>query len=718
MTSRIFLLLLLTISSLANAQKKEEIKELFWGKNDAYKAVVAIPDKWKRESAVVIYKNENYDFHKFGQNVTYVSSVRKRIKLMDQAAVTEFSEFAFNERFRSTKGFSWKGGTTVLGIKIVKPDGKEREINVTEEAVAMDEGKKVAISGLEVGDIIDFYYHFTEEFKSKFEFGFTPVETTLGDEYPIMDMKLSFKTENDFFVNFNTYNGAPPLKDVTPAKSSTRFYELTAKDIEKNDFPRWFYPLVELPCYKFQVYFARSGKFEERAAAFLPEKESIIKKEVSKEDVLKYYENIFVPLGDLGDIKRYLKKKTYTSDEEKVRDVYYFTRHYYYTRYVEAFVVKEAEIMEPFLLYGLNPVYFNHEAQFIRHFMAFLKDNKLEYDIIVSTARYNGPIEDLLLVKNATVMLKVNTATPVYLEFFTPYINADQIADELEGTQAYSLKVSKGKKVIDVETVKLPVSTYQDNNSVDLTDVTLSDDFSSLTVNRESKLTGHNKEYEQRDKMYFFNYVDEDYTRYGTERLMDLVSSKKKREQYTKEFDALKNKLKDKQKEEFKKSTEQDYGFAIDDHSFIIVNAGRFGKKDPFTYTEKFTVKDNLIKRAGSNYVLEVGKLLGSQAEIEDKEAGRTNNIYSVFPRQYDESITVTIPQGYTVTGLDKLNKNVVNATGGFISSAKIEGDKLIVTARKYYINYYEPNSNWKSMIAFLDAAYQFTQEKVLLKKI
>ena len=57
----------------------------------------------ENESAVIIYKNENYDFHKFGKNVTYTTSIRKRIKLLDKAAVEEFSEFAFQKRFRSTK---------------------------------------------------------------------------------------------------------------------------------------------------------------------------------------------------------------------------------------------------------------------------------------------------------------------------------------------------------------------------------------------------------------------------------------------------------------------------------------------------------------------------------------------------------------------------------------------------------------------------------------
>ena len=87
------------------------------------------------------------------------------------------------------------------------------------------------------------------------------------------------------------------------------------------------------------------------------------------------------------------------------------------------------------------------------------------------------------------------------------------------------------------------------------------------------------------------------------------------------------------------------------------------------------------------------------------------------FPRSFEEEISMAIPEGYTVTGLDKLNKKVENAAGGFVSTATVEGNNLKVKAYKYYTKSYLPNSNWKDMVAFLDAAYQFTQEKVLLKK-
>lgn len=714
---KLLLLLFTSFNLVSFAQDKAEIKDFFWGKNDQFKKANSIPDKWKNESAVIIYKYEYYDYHKFGASVTYTSAIRKRIKLLDQAAVTEFSEFSYKDKFYSNKGmFALRKGTNVIGIKIVKSDGKEIDVDVDKNAKEVDKEKKIAIANLEIGDVIDYYYYSVEPFKSIFEFGFEPEESPLGDVYPTMEMKLEFNTENDFFVNFNTYNGAPELKEIPTGSSGERKYKLIAKDIDKNEFPRWFYPLAELPCYKFQVFFARSGKFEKRADAFLSEKEKIIKKNVSKEDIFNYYDEKFRADGDLGEINDFLRGKTFASDEEKVREVYYFSRHAFFTKYIEAVVANQANIFYPFELYK-NPIFFQTEDSFIRYFMAFLKKNNIDYDIIVATARYNGSIDDLLIQKNLSVLLKVNTKTPMYMEYFTPFSSADQFNYNLENTKAFSLQVSKGKKIVDADKITLPSSTYQDNVSKIKSDVSFNNDFTGLNVKKQSSFFGHLKESEQSDKFYFFDYVYEDYNKYGTTKLMELVRNKKKQEQYQKELDALINKQKEQQKEAFKKSTADEYDFEIDDHKLTIKSTGRFGKKSPLEYEEDFSIKNNLIKKAGENYLVEIGKLISSQIEIDKKEKDRKNNIYMIYPRSFENEITLEIPAGFTVSGLDKLNKKVENETGGFISSAVVSGNKLVIKTNKYYKNYYEPNSNWNKMIQFLDAAYQFTQEKILLKK-
>jgi len=717
MKFKLFLILFLS-SFLSQSQTKEEIKDFFWGKNDAYKSANTIPEKYKNESAVIIYKNQNFDYHKFGKSVTFISSYRKRIKLLDQAAVKEFSEFSYDDKFISSKGsYSLKTSTLILGVKVIKPDGKEIEINVEKEAVKEDKSKKIAVSNLEVNDIIDFYVHITEPFKSFEQYGFDPVETTLGETYPILDLKLTFNTENDFFVNFESYNGAPKLKQIDNAKGSERKYELVAKDVAKNDFPRWFLPLVEMPCYKFQVFFARSGKFEKLANAFLSEKESVIKSKVSKEDVYNYYDSKFKPSGDIGDIENFLKGKSFKNDEEKVKEVYYFCRHKYYTRYVEAFVIDEAKIMYPYELFESYPIFFTYEEQFINFFMQYLKSEKISFDIIIATERENGPISDILIQSNAKVLLKVQTENPLVFGFFTPYTTPDIFNANIENTKAFALKVSNNKKVNAIEEIILPKTTYKDNITISNTTLSINPEFNKISINRDEKLFGHNKEFEIEDRVNFIDFAEEDYKKYGTTPVLDLVKNKKKKEQYKKEYDALLKKVKDNQLESFKQGIENEFGFKIEDLKYELVNTGRFDKNNPLNYKAAFTISNELIKKAGSNYILEIGKFITSQVEIEEKEKNRSNNIYSIFPRTFEYNVILEIPTGYTVTGIEKLNKSIENETGGFISSAIIKDNQIIIKANKFYKNNYEPAGNWAKMVAFLNLSYQFTQEKILFKK-
>lgn len=700
--------------SIANAQSKEEIKDFFWGKNDDFKNVNSIPDKYKNESAVVIYKFEDYDFHKFGKSVTFRSAYRKKVKLNDQAAVTSYSEFNYSEKSNPRFGAVIK---TVIGIKVIKPNGTENIIDTEKEAISVDKEKKIAVPNLEIGDIIDFYNYSTETFSSTFEFGFDPVERTLGENHPILNYKLTFQTENDFFVNFKTYNNGPELKQIPLEKSNERKYEIIATDIPKNDFPRWFLPLVELPCYKFQVFFARSGKFEKRAEAFLPEKESMVKETVSKEDIFNYYDTKFYPAGDLRDVNNFIEGKTFKTKEEKVKEVYYFMRHQFYTRYIEAFVINEAKIMYPFDLYGFSPIFFTKEEQFINYFMQFLKKQNIEFDIIVATGKENGPIKDVLIQQNIRILLKVNAENPIYFGIFDPYAVPNQFDSSLENTAAYALKVSKSKKVSDIEEIKLPGLTYKDNTTKVTTNLTLNSDFTIADANKISSLYGHNKEFEHNNKIFFYDYVNEDYTKYGTSPVLDLVKNKKNKEKFKKEYDALIEKYKQNQVDKFKKEIEDDYEVKVDKHELKINQTGRFGINDPLVFTENFTITSNFIKKAGNNYIIDIGKFISSQVDIEEKEYDRTNNVYTAFPRSFEYTIVLDIPAGYSVSGIEKLNVKVENETGSFISKAEIKDNKLIINSFKNYFNSYESNANWKKMIAFLDAAYQFSQEKILLKK-
>ena len=721
MRTRIITLILILVSIYSFAQEDQsEYDKLFWNSNGKYDKTIDIPEKWQNESAVIIYKNENYKFHKFGKRVTYTMSFRKRIKLLDKSAVEEYSEFSYDEDFgmATGRGDYWKK-IRVIGVKIIKPNGKEIIIDLEKASVKENDKTKIAIPNLEVGDVLDYYLFLEDKIYSVFQFGFDPEERTLSNEYPTMNYKLSLTTENDFFINFNSYNGAPELKKVASGDKKIRKYEFIVKDIEKSTGERWSYPLVSNPSYKFQVYFARSGKFENRAMAFLPEKENIIKKSVSKSEVIELYNKKFRAIKKVSALNKYIKAKKLKTDAEKVKAAYYYMRHYYLNRYLEAIYIKKADILPyPFDYYG-TAKYVDDKQEFIREFTSFLKQNDIKYEIIIAKGRYDGAIEDLLLESNTKALIKTKTTPPIYISMYSSHTGENQLLSTIEGTKAYALTISSFKTDKSVKTITLPATNNQQNNNIQTTIVKLNDDFSALHYDVTNSYTGHLKGSQQSEHMYFADYIYEEYEKYNSKPFLSYVKNKKRLATIKKKFADLKLKIEKSLKEKFKKSTSDGFDFAeeLENYTHKILEKGRYGFEQPFTIQETFLVKNDFIKRAGKNYIIEIGKLINQQVDIKEEERKRNQDINMSFPRSYNNIIEFEIPEGYTVAGIGKLNKTIDNETGAFISTTKIEGNKLIIKTTKNYKHNYETNANWPKMLEFLDAAFQFTNEKILLKK-
>ena len=129
-----------------------------------------------------------------------------------------------------------------------------------------------------------------------------------------------------------------------------------------------------------------------------------------------------------------------------------------------------------------------------------------------------------------------------------------------------------------------------------------------------------------------------------------------------------------------------------------------------------YNFKDVLVKKAGQNLIVEIGKFIGGQVQIEEQERVRKSDIYLDFAKTFNYTITFKIPQGYTVKGLDNLNVDVANTSGYFKSTASIENNTVIINTEKVYQKNFVENKDWTSMTEWLDAAYEFSQAKILLQ--
>ncbi|WP_298473174.1 hypothetical protein [uncultured Maribacter sp.] len=708
------------ISVFAQSKKELEIKASIWGENDTQKGNIDIPEKWQNESAVVLYKEYFYDYHKFIKNVNYQHSYRKRIKLLDKAAIEDYSEFTFTKKFAVNKGWV-KRGKNYVGIKVIKPDGTEREIEVDKEAVKTDDEYKIAISGLEKGDILDYYIYSVEPFKQKDGFVFDPVTKIISDDYPIKKMALHLHTENDFYVKFNSYNGAPKLQEIATDKKSEKQYYLEAEDIDKNDFPYWYYPLQELPHYKFQISFARKGYHKNDVFEFISPEQGVVKTNNTKEDVLDLYKVKwrYGIVRTIKELENSLKEKDLTT-EEKIREAYYYFRHYYLTQFVERSIYASAKII-PDMVYGSTAYDAYSFSMDNSNLMGiFLYRAKIPYSIITATPRSYGTMKNMLFKSDITNFLAIEVeGKTLYLPPLGLHSNIGEIHYGFENSDAYNLKVDiKKHKISEIEGHKITPSTYKDNGTREYSTLSFNEDMDALAVTKTTKHLGHSKTNTQDELLIYYDFINEDYKRFDNDSYVDKqIKKEKDKKRINAEAAALVKKIKKNQAKYIEEQTEDQYDFSVEDHEFTIANTGRYGIKQPLVLEEKFNITEHLIKKAGPNYLIEIGKLIGGQVTLTEEEKNRTNNIYMNFPRSFVNEIEFTIPSGYVVGSLDKLNISVENETGGFISTATVEDSILKIRTEKYYANYYEPNTNWSKMVQFLEAAYQYTQEKIILKK-
>lgn len=709
-------------------KEKEEVRQHFWGGNNQEDISTEIDEKWKDESAVILYKNINYDYNKRGVNVTYTSSVRKRVYLNDNAAVERFSTLSRRDHFSRLEWLNW--GYSVpkmfIGVKILKPDGTETIIDVEKNSVEKEGRKEVAVPNLGVGDILDFYISMESSYiPSGGVKVFTPVERLISEEFPIKYFKLDFGVDNDFYVNFQSHNGAPELEGLVTDTRKDRKYQIIAEDIDKVKLDYWVYPLNYLPCYKMQVSYTKTVGGKALLPVFTADNTKSIKSQVEKEEVVDLFNRYVKPAFAYADLKKeiktFVKENRFTSIEDKVTALYYYLRYLYQTQEADVNVYEREDILEGVKYQDPLPYigYVDGSYEFVKRLRGVLDQEKIAYEIVVGQNRLDGPIQDIILTQNARVFMRIPLGNEsMYINFFGTTGLANSIDSRLEGTEAYSIDVKKNA-LSHAKIIQLPTSTYQENKSINTISLSL-EDMKDVKIQENVKVFGHQKVNHYNSLIYYVDYIDEDLEKYSGVSFLNRVKGSKAQLARLKErVNGFEDEVAIKRDENVKSYFEEANDVTLaDDYTFEILKTGRYSKEEPFEYSMDYKLEDQWIKKAGPNYLFEIGKCIGTQKSIKENERERTIDIDFSFARSYDNEVLFTIPEGYTVKGIEKLNKKVVNETGGFESVATLEGNVLKVTAKKHYATNHVNKEDWSKMVEFLDAAYQFTQEKVLLKKI
>ena len=310
----------------------------------------------------------------------------------------------------------------------------------------------------------------------------------------------------------------------------------------------------------------------------------------------------------------------------------------------------------------------------------YLTAFNIEYEIVITANRYRRKFDPDFFSPN---MLQDFL---IYLPTEEKYIAPDRIEYRVEEAPFnflgnYGLYITKNLEYYFSKIIQSDPNFSRINR---VTDITFDEDLESVTINQSQEYTGH----WSATSRAVLNLSTEQ----GIKDYEDYLTSSGIEDKVVNSYEALNTEM-----------TQLEYN-------------------KPFI-TKSSITSEALLEEAGDSYIFQIGKVIGTQSELY-QETKRMNPIEMQYPNQYDYKITIHIPEGYTVEGLEalKINKSYIAVTGQktckFESNYTLKDDKLIVTIQEFYkSNEYDLN-RYDEFRNVINAASDFNKASILLKAI
>ncbi|MFL9481884.1 DUF3857 domain-containing protein [Chitinophagaceae bacterium LWZ2-11] len=729
--------LLLCISGSAQLKESDykkqanEIRNTVWGwKIDAFNQRT-VPDKYAKQSKVILAKHFEvigYSKSKFflappgsAENLTYTRTIRELVKINDAAALEEYADISF-QKFEQRKASSAPRGkdkfTTFLGVRIIKPDGTVKEISTDEAVLTNNSDKnkkaKLAISGLQIGDLLDYFIQTEEVYYIGDKID--AIDIVFAGDSPIMHYSVHVEVNKNFAIEYRPMNGAPDFR-IERTKDKEIIMDADASNIEPFPINLWMSPYRQTPVTRLHLILGNKGSGKNNR------KPGELTKDVPSTDIVDDYKESLETVMKTAsmtlpyinpDVKSllsaYFTRPGVKPGEDDAIGLFYALRHLCY------FKVSKTD---PILVNARRNYTDISDAVFLTYLQALFDKNNIASSFVLAPSKYGPPGNEIIIPGDLDIFLATDkhifsangifgTADEIY------YSNENQASTSLN----YKLNILKGPKVTigSTTTPKTPASANQQKEELTITFDPAN--LQKLNVQRQTTLTGYMKRGVQKSLLLFEDYYEEESKAMGVKvKFLDQMDDNKKKGKLTDEYKTAFAEARKEQKDAFAAEIEDEYKIKPTEVvNYQIVQNGMFQDKSDLIYSSNFVLND-LIKKAGNNYIIDAGKLIGSQLKIKDGQRDRKVDVYMPHARGFQYTINIPVPEGYTIEGFDKLNKNIKNATGCFKSQATIDNNVLTILAYKEYSHDFEKQEDWPKLLEVIDAATDFNSVKLMLKK-
>lgn len=704
----ILLVQLLTLS--VNADEKadylklaQKVRQEVWSSTPADFQKRTVPDRYKNASAVILsyYRELSTDYYRkatadlvlnlrLTRQIDCTDMERMLIQINDKKALKDYSEFTFKTKSRKwTWGYHHKT-QTVLGIRVIKKNGNVQEVSL-DDYVDVKEGKndkdlsqKIAVPGLEVGDCIDVFS--LDQIDTQ-EQQLDPFYFVLRQDEPVLYTKVHCVLDQSLATVYRTMNGAPDFTQTTDKDKNAVLDMVMDKPVDAES-SIWYNSLEQSPFIEMYITPTKAKvavvekAMRQKGVRGNPDVTPILQDDWK---LLKSYvsKGGFSPAGLPSTYKSVFKsaKKEGMSAEEKADRIYSF-------EYVSG---------------GASQRVFNTVANYLRKL-------GVEIEMGITTPFGALPVDKLINYNSTSWFFRLKGTDVYYFPGTYPKV-ASEIPYIYQGRKAY-MQDSE-------EQITIPVSQAEDNKSVN--DMVVKLDGTKLDISRKVTYSGE-------QKMYGQSLVSPDNTLFGSSQLEAYwrylkYDDKDSYSCYTKKESAeLKGAF-----NEYRKNAIDPFKAEISSyHDGDPVQVGGYGvdcvgiRRDSsnFVYHVDY-VMDGMVKRAGNNYLLSVGKLIGSSLKLEGKDRERIDDVWRKMAFVDEWNIEIPLPQGYKVSAeaLKKIETSVANECGEFTVKATAGNESVKVYVRKCFAHRVEPVSNWSKLLALVDACSAFADKQMVIAK-
>ena len=714
-------------------QRASEIRDEVWDKTNASFQVKEIPATYANESAVIIARSFNVvnsaklklKMSLFGmgaaQRISYQTTYHERVKINDKAALDDFSTIEYQKKLDNTFHVAFarmiNKTNTFIGAKIIKSSGEEVIVNTDEEVLTKDENSskagKLAISNLQTGDILDYYIRI-ETVKETGSDVQGPYTFVMGGEYPIMHYDAKLQLDDRVGVEYISANGAPAFKE-SKTDDGDILLELTQNNLPRLESKWWTSIARQYPYISLQYMFV-----SKQVDAYSHFNRGEVKHGFLSDGLTDQIIQVLKSPYGLADYTPELSTKEYFGGSKKIGD---------FSQDTIVKVLYNYWRFKTFSRYSAQDVSVTNDDNYSTanslvsaiSMCEMLNDLGIDNEFYLVCSRNGASLKNVMGLGDFSAMIKVYAGNKQYWMAFDDIVTQfNEIPAWFQGEDAITIKPEKDRKTWSFTSGKgkVPVTnasanTITENISVDADPSNMQ----LLKIDRTAMQTGSLRHSDQKGLMMLEDMDAALSQQVSEKKLVDRLAEDKKTQKLVTEYNAAFAKERTNTKEYFTSEIKNQFGTDPKDVStYSIKNTCMFNEQIPFIYQSAFTM-ENFVKKAGNNYILEVGKLVGTYDKPDAKDSIRNIDVYMPCARTYTYNLSIAIPKGFTVKGINDLNKQVTNETGMFICEATADADLVKIKVSRTYNHNFEKAADWPKLLDLINSFYNFTTQKILFEK-